>query len=227
MHRRLAAALVVTCVATACLHPARLNHECRFDDALSAPLDLARATDRRHLRDDALIAEELGVRLGDRYRGQKSIPERQALREGCRDSLFAVIARAHAVSLVEVQTAPGWRNLALDVLLLVVPMLALLYAVATRIVDRVRRRFDHEERVAAFVSNVLLSGMISGLWLAVGNLWAWLVEMVRLRDQHLSFRAARIPWGRHVPELFVIGVLCYWWVAWRRRRGTAMKCGSV
>lgn len=215
---RLAVLALVTMGTTGCLDAARINPSCQLDDPSTAVLDLTRPADRRHLRDDAQLAEALGIRLGDAYRGRKSVPERQELREACRDSLFSVIATRHRVPLAHVQAAPARRDLALDALLLLGPMAVVLYWSAREVAGRVHRRFDDDEWVEAAVSTVLLSFAVAGLWLAIGNAWSWIVEMVRLQDQHLSFRAARIPWGRHALALYTLAVPCYWLAGWRRWR---------
>jgi hypothetical protein len=59
--------------------------------------------------------------------------------------------------------------------------------------------------------------LVVGLWFFAGEMWSWLVEMVRLRDMHISYRAARLPWYRFGVLVFVLGAAVYGWVGWRGR----------
>jgi hypothetical protein len=54
----------------------------------------------------------------------------------------------------------------------------------------------------------------------LGELWSWTVEMVRVGDAHLSYRAFRMPWVRHRPALFAIGMALCWVVVWWRYRAS-------
>lgn len=143
---RLLPLILVTCLG-ACLDRERINASCQWSDPLAVQLDLRSQPHQRHLREDALIGEELGI----------------------RDTM-----------------ASAWETLS-------------------------------RPASSAAVATVLVAPAVAGLWLAVGSQWAWLVEMLRLRDDHLSYRVARIPWGRHAPELFAVSLLLSLWIAWRRR----------
>src|SRR5690349_17520120 len=107
-----------------CLDPVRLNKECRWIDA-GGPVDA------RHIRDDALVGEELGLRLGDSYRGIKPLPERHAMVTACTDSIFRVIRRTHAVGMGAVFASVDDRDAWVDVVSTLVPVL-LIYLLAVR-----------------------------------------------------------------------------------------------
>ena len=208
--------LFVLVLLGACLDRTRLNSSCQWTDTAARALHVTDAADRKHLHEDASIAEELGVRLADSLRGLRSIEERHAVWQACTDSLFALIARTHAVSMTDVQQAPIRRNLLLDVVLVLLPMIVLYWWAVGRLAERVLRRFLPDERTAALVSTFLLSLTVSALWLAVGQQWSWVVEMVRLGNDHISFRAARLPWGHHVVPLCATGVFLFWLRTWQR-----------
>ena len=210
--------LVLLISQAACVDRDRLNSTCLWSDDLSSPLDLSRKLDRRHLREDALIAEELGVRHGDVFRRTRSVAERDVLRAECTGSLFDQIARTHGVTQADVLEAGSRRDTAIDIVAVMLPMLLLLVFAAGFAADRVQGSFDSEEVRVASVATVLFAPVIAVLWLAVGSLWTWMVESLRLRDDHLSFRAARMPWDRNWVVLFGAGILVFLLVAWRRKR---------
>jgi hypothetical protein len=217
---QLAIGLVVFCVCplVACVDRARVNASCEWSDDWSGPLDLRRAADRRHLHDDAVIAEELGIRLGDSFRGAKDISERRRMWAACTDSVFAMIVRTHGVAIEEARGAALQRNPLVDIVLVLLPMLAVLWWAAAASVDRVRHRFLPDEPALALSFTLFLSLAMSGLWWVVGEQWSWLVEMLRLRNQHISYRAERLPWYSFGIPLFLSGVVLVGWIAWRRWR---------
>ncbi len=45
---------------------------------------------------------------------------------------------------------------------------------------------------------------------AIGQVWAGYVEMLRLGNGHLSYRARRIPWGHHLINTIVLFLLTVW-----------------
>ena len=215
---RVGCAIVFLLSVAACVDGTRRNTECAWSDPRSGPLVLENPADRNHLHQDALVAEELGLRRGDSRRGQLQISERRALTAGCTDSLFLIIAATHGVSLGEAHAAALERNLLIDLVLVLVPALALLWGAATLLTARVHQRFLPDEPVADVVATVLLGVMVVGLWFFAGEMWSWLVEMMRLRDSHISYRAERLPWYRFGVLVFVLGVAVYGWVGWRGRR---------
>jgi len=63
------------------------------------------------------------------------------------------------------------------------------------------------------VAVVTASVVAGGLGVAAGEWWAGIIESVRLGTTHLSNRAFRIPWHRHLLAVFVVGVLLFWLAA--------------
>ena len=57
------------------------------------------------------------------------------------------------------------------------------------------------------------SAVVSTAGMLVGELWSGAVEMLRVGNGHLSYRADRIPWGQHRASLFFCGVLLFWAIA--------------
>lgn len=217
---RLAVGFLVffACHLVACVDRERVNTSCAWSDDQSGRLDLRHAADRQHLHDDAVMAEELGIRLGDSFRGVKSIEERRAIWAACTDSVFAVIVRTHGVAIEEVRMASLQRNLLFDLALVLVPMLGVFWWAAAGAADRVRHRFLPDEPRLALIFTLLLSLALSGLWWVVGEQWSWIVEMLRLRNDHISYRADRLPWYSFGIPLFLSGVGLFCWIAWRRWR---------
>ena len=66
-----------------------------------------------------------------------------------------------------------------------------------------RRRFDGESipRMAAVLA---LSVALAVVIVALGQLWAFALEGLRVGSGHLSYRAARIPWTYHRPLTFAL-----------------------
>ena len=44
----------------------------------------------------------------------------------------------------------------------------------------------------------------------LGHLWAGVVEMIRVGDMHMSYRAGRLGWRGYGREVFALGVLLFW-----------------
>jgi hypothetical protein len=118
--------------------------------------------------------------------------------------------------LAEVNAARRDRDLVLDVVLVGIPMFVLFVFAARYTVNRVRRTYLADGRGITLVITAFASAGVSLLFVAFGGQWAWIVEMLRLGDGHLSYRAARIPWAGHWVEIFLAAVLVFWAVAWHR-----------
>ena len=84
----------------ACIDRNRVNDRCQCDEP-AAVIDLAKASDRRHLVNDVELAEELAIRHGDSFREREGIVEERRRREECTATLFAEIARKHNVKMAE------------------------------------------------------------------------------------------------------------------------------
>jgi hypothetical protein len=212
---RVGLAIVLALSLAGCVDAERLNIACEWSDSRTGPLALQSAADRRHLRQDAQVAEGLGLRRGDSFRGVKSIPERRAMVIACTDSLFNLIVSTHGVSGDVARAAALERNLLIDLVLVLLPLVALLWGAAVFATGRVRKRFLPDEPRIAVVATLVAAAFVVGLWWFAGEMWSWVVEMMRLRDGHISYRAERLPWYRFGVPLFVLGLAIFGSVAWR------------
>jgi hypothetical protein len=210
--------LLLAAAVAGCVRREGLNTDCHWPNEAPAPLDLRNVTHERHLSQDAQFAEELAIRHGDSFRGREDVAERGRRVDACTAELFTWIVRLHDVSLDDVQRARARRELRVDLVTVFAPMALFFGVVATFAAGRVRRRFPPEERWPALVATLLVSVIVSGAVVLLGELWSWVVEMVRVGDSHLSYRAFRMPWGRHRLALFAMGAVLFWMIAWWRYR---------
>jgi hypothetical protein len=56
-----------------------------------------------------------------------------------------------------------------------------------------RRQFGPDERAAFLTATTFVSIVASAAGVMIGEFWSWLVEMIRVDDSHLSYRALRLP----------------------------------
>src|SRR5207302_11315227 len=91
-----------------------------------------------------------------------------------------------------------------------VPLAAFCVGAMVAAARRIRRRFPQDERAAAIAATLFASVVLGALVVAVGELWSAIVEMIRVGDTHMSYRAARLGWRGHGPEAFALGVLLFW-----------------
>jgi hypothetical protein len=90
---------------------------------------------------------------------------------------------------------------------------------ADRLAQRVTRRFPlRESWPTALVSTVGTSALVSFVGVLMGEVWSGWLEGIRLGNDHLSYRAFRIPWGQHRIALFVAGLFLFWLAAALRYR---------
>jgi hypothetical protein len=76
------------------------------------------------------------------------------------------------------------------------------------------RRFGPEERAARVVALVLASIMLDVMFFQVGRIWSFFAEEdIRLRTNHLSYRAFYTPWERHKVVVVIVGMALFWTVA--------------
>jgi hypothetical protein len=203
-------------VLVGCLPRDRLNSACEFREA-PRPLDVSVSADLRHLREDAQVAQELGIRQGDAMRGRESIPERTTRAEGCTAAVFDQITRIHGVSKSSVEAAALHRSLWLDIALVFLPAALVALVICMAIADRVNGRFAAEEPAIWLVMAVLAGVVVSFVIMFVGEMWSWLVEMVRNDDLHISYRAFRLPWSRHRWLIYAVSAGLFLFVAYRRK----------
>jgi hypothetical protein len=157
------------------------------------PLDLTNASDRRHLRFDAVTAEDMAIRWADKHFSH--LPEYDQRCGACMEMLFGGVANQHHVDIVIVRQYSSERNHGVDAA--VILSFGLLYlGVAYIFADRIRRRFPSGES-GFWVMTIAMAVGVSLVGVMVGGLWSIVVETVHLNSTHLSYRMNRIPFRRY------------------------------
>jgi hypothetical protein len=204
---------------------ARRDPSCQWPDEAATRLDVTNAAHQRHLNDDVRVAEELAVRYADVTRGHRSgryqgADEYRRTRDRCFAALSQQIADRHGVRPSQVADAVGQRDERLDAAVLV--LFAALYGLAANsVVRRLFARFPPAEEPWPALTGIAAAAVVlSAAAVMIGGLGAAIVEMIHLGATHLSYRASRIPWGRHWPLLFAGGIVLLGVIAairWRRQ----------
>jgi hypothetical protein len=208
--------LLATITLAACTRPGDhpISSNCVWSEEDGRSLDLTQHSDRRHLRFDAVTAEDMAIRWADKYWGH--LPEYDQRCNECMESLFHGVAKNHGVDAGTVRQYSRNRDLVFDAALIL--SFGILYAVvAYGFAGRIRRRFPPGEpgfwvMILAMAIGVSLVGVM------VGNLSSIVVETLRLNSAHLSYRMNRIPWRRHWAVLWVCGFAIFWLAALIRSR---------
>lgn len=187
-----------------CGMPDGMNGDCQWPPR---GVTTAQPSDR-HLTSDLRVAEELAIRYADRRHSRTATRAqwRTALRS-CEGKLFEIIAREHAVSPSDAAVArarlAGFRFDPVTH----IPLLAAFLITATRASRLVTTRFRREDGAFRLLAFVFVTLAASASLVAVGGIWSAAVEMLRVGNLHMSYRAHRIPWGRHLPELFATSMV--------------------
>ncbi len=201
-------------------HP--ISSNCEWIEAGSGSLNLEKASDRGHLRYDALTAEDIAIRRADKYAGPKSgkfrgFPEYSRLTDECMEALFQGVASHHGVDVALVRQLRLSRDVVVDSG--VIFGFAILYALAScGIAGVLRRRFPSDEWPAFLIATVAMSVLSSLVGVILGDLWCVFIENLRMGSGHLSYRIDRIPWRQHWGAAFTCGLVVFWLVAAVRAR---------
>ena len=166
----------------------------------------------RSLQADALRAEDVAVRYADvkagRRSGRRSGPaEYTRVRNACLSSVFEHVAQTHGVSVGDVRAAAEQRPRLFDAAVMI--SFGLLYVLASgRVVHWIRSRFiESRAATAILTASAAATTAVGGILL--GGIWTAAAEIVRIGNDHLSFRGLRIPWDHHLPGLFIAGVALF------------------
>lgn len=195
----------------------RVNDHCSWvQEPQGQSLTPGGAIDQGHLRTDAALAEELAIRYADAHRGFRSghyagNEQYARSREQCLSQLVLTIANTHGLQVAQVRAAIRQRSLLADVVTVFLPM-AILYWLAADIITRqVGRRFSADEIFARVCAMLLLFAVVSVLGYQLGSMWSFLFEeRLRLRTNHLSYRAFFLPWTRHPVVVLLSGAALFW-----------------
>jgi hypothetical protein len=199
--------LVIGLSSSACILRPGMNSDCTWPPEAPRRLDLNNQADRRHLVLDAELVEE----LVDRYRFH--VPNEQP---ACEGRLTDIVARTHSVTVADLARArDSVSDRGLD-LLVNVPIAVLFVFTVAGITRRIEQRFMDE----AWLRNATLaiaSVAVAGLFVMVGEFWTNILQMIRVGSQHVGGRAARLPWPRHEPQIFLVGIALFWIVVTLRQ----------
>ena len=206
-------AVLSACLATACAANAQFAPECRWlPNHPRATLDLRDRGDRRHLSDDAQVAEDIAIRHADIRGGtgpaRRDVPLYRTRRETCKASLFATIADQHGVSVDSVASAVVHRRVWLDALVMIA--FAILYAALARhAAGRIFQSAIGDSRALASAMTVVGAVVFAAIGLFAGEVWTGLIESIRLGNGHVSYRVDRVPWRQYPVPIFIAGVLVF------------------
>jgi hypothetical protein len=172
------------------------------------------SADRRHLRFDAVTAEDMSIRWADMHFGHR--PEWDEKQNECMQTLFQGIARHHGVDVASIQQHSVERDIVVDAP--VIFGFGILYLLATYIVtSRIRRRF-HDDDTGFWIMTLTMAVGVSLSAVMVGMLGSIVVETFRLNSVHLSYRMNRIPFRQHWAMLFAYSFVVFTLVALLRSR---------
>jgi hypothetical protein len=199
------------------------NVDCQWgSDHRSGPLDLSTARDRRHLADDAQVAEDLAIRHADASRPpdwQRDRPAYQRVREACRARLNLIVAQQHFVPIDAVDAAVNDRREWLDAV--VIASLASLFLMATRMVVRFLMRGALADAPVLATAMFIVVSLGAGAVLSLGsNVFIGSIESIRVGNGHMSYRTERLPLRQRPVETFAAGAIGFVAVAamqYRRR----------
>ncbi len=201
--RRLLLATLVFFCAAGCVRREGRNSDCKWP-----PERAARAATTRHLSEDAEFAEDLAIRYSDMHHGLRtpyfvSGEDYASNRDRCMAELFGEIAKQHNVPIERVYGSLGQNRAYVD-LAINLPF-ALLYCLVAAVVARaVWRRYPPAESgwLPGATMILFLSLSFSVAFIMVGDIWARIAETYRVGNDHMSYRADRLLWARHLTALF-------------------------
>ncbi len=209
-------AVLLLCVAgasAACvIAPERVNVDCKWTHDAAARLD-----DESHLSRDVTVAEELAIRYADAHYGYRSghhagARAYDAAQDQCLATLVDTIAANHGVDSRRVGVLLHKRSLIYDVAVVFLPMTLLFCVSANAVVGWIRRRFTADEKLVRTISLITSSIVLTVIGLQIGSIWSFLSEeKIRLRTNHLSYRAFYVPWSRHAVAI-AIAAMCLFWI---------------
>ena len=199
--------LIMTITLAACARPGDhpISSNCIWSEEDNRSLDLTRSSDRRHLRFDAVTAEDVAIRWADKYFGH--LPEWDQRREACMQTLFKGVAQHHSVDVGTVRQYSLDRDVVVDAAIIL--SFGCLYVFVVHIfVTRIRRRFPPGEP-GYWIMTLTMAAGVSLVAVMAGYLWSMTIEIFRLNSGHLSYRMGRIPWREHWVVLFVGGFVIF------------------
>jgi hypothetical protein len=199
--------IVVSITLIGCARPVDypISPNCTWSEEGSRSLDVAKISDRRHLRFDAVTAEDMAIRWADQNFGH--LPEWDQRREECMKTLFEGVAKQHGVDVAIVHQYSRERDVVVDAAIML--SFGVLYAVVAYIfAGRILRRFPPGEP-GFWVMTLTMAVGVSLVGMMIGSLGAIVIEEFRMGSGHLSYRMNRIPWRQHWAVLWVCGFIVF------------------
>ena len=220
------ALLVVGATLSGCINRPGMKLACAWPPESARRLDLGNADDVAHLLSDIEIADELIVRYRDARGGR---PPRQWLgiqvRSGgggrpdprvateCRARLRAALVAAHGITTTDIDAlTPRLADRGWD-LPVTIPVLLFYGLLVRRSVSALQIRFTDDNPLVRLTAIAVTSLAIAATVVLLGGLWAGLVEIIRLGNEHLSFRASRVAWPGRAPAWFAASMSGVWLAA--------------
>lgn len=138
--------------------------------------------------------------------------------------LFTKIAALHGVRTDDVIDSASKRDEGVDFAFVFLPMAVFFVFFTYRLCGRMFQAIDARSSaiIVAFIDSIL----VSACGVLVGELWALAVETIRIGNNHLSFRTARIPWSNQRGYVFAVGLVLFWITAALRYHWTGRSLNS-
>ena len=225
--RHLLALLAALAASTGCLDARRVNANCHWTGDRPFPVDWEDGTHRRHVADDVRLAGENAIRYGDAARRRVGIEGTVPLRDACLDTLYGKISSNHGVDRTLIRGAERMRTVGIDAALVWVPI-AVLFLLGANLLSRrlLRVMPAPDERWTKIVLLVWIAVACSAIGVLVAHLWGWYIEELRLRTNHLSFRARTLPVALNVWTAYIGAMVLFMVVAVRQYR-SALSRGAT
>ena len=206
------AILIVTLVLGSCSRPGDhpVSSNCSWTENNNQTLNLENFADRRHLRNDAVTAEDMAVRWADQHFHLSR--EWDARCYECAQSLFRGVASQHGIDVNLVRQYSRKRDLIADSVTIL--SFGLLYLAAINyLIGKLRRRFSADESSTFWIMTTVMSVGAGLVGVLVGGLWSIVIEEYRLNSHHLSFRMNFLPFRQHWFVFLLCLLLAFWLIA--------------
>lgn len=223
--RQLVALVLATLCLCECSRRAGLNFECKWVPDPAIRVDLRNGSDVQHLLGDIRVAEELGIRYGDRIAGYRlveivgivsrhgGVKDRglgRRSRHQCVATLIEAIASTHGVAVSDIERVRpqlAERGFALP---LTIPVGLVLVLAVRGFMRWIRTRFETDEWAGWLLATVFASLIIPAVVLAIGGAWTAVVEIARLGNEHVGERARVEGLRLHALAVLGVGMAAVW-----------------